>query len=935
MRKKLAVSFVILFFFSCCLFNCGCGTQWQWHEAKPATCEEWGNIGYYTLEMVRSGSPNRYYDENKHEIDESVVFIAPLGHVWGEVEYAWGEGNLTCTATRVCLRDETHMETETANSTAVVTAPTCTTAGYTTYTAAFTNPAFETQTKRADEVAVTDHAWGTPTYIWGEGNSTCTATKVCLNDETHIETETVDSIAVATDPTCTEDGYTTYTAIFTKPGFTTQVVRVDGESAVGHAWGAPVYAWSSDNSQCTARIVCENDPSHIQIEETVDSTPVVTNPTCTAGGYTTFTATFTNAAFTTQIVQGNITEATGHAWGDVSYEWSAGHATCTARRVCLNDANHIETENVNATSVVTAPTCTTAGYTTYTATFANTAFTEQVAQGNITEALGHDYIFDAQNGKYVCSRCGDEHAETNRSVFTFDASDSNKIVGIDSDFDGELFIPVGVTEIGSNAFEGNTKITEVYFPNTVETISAYAFKDCVNIEKFVLTDGLKKIGDYALSGNHLYITYDNTLEGDQWTYIPESVFDIGVGAFNNQTTIGGDPISVYSLWNGKANNELDEYGSYFGRGDNPYYFLVDWNYQPDFDYLDSSDPFIIWIHPDNKCVAYNIINKLIDENQDSSDARYVDTIHIKQTIGGATFVSFPYRQQTKVGKTSLLEVVADNKGGFTELELPSYINDYEYNVLGGFTGIQTLTIPCMFSRLGNLFADHGINLGTEQQDTYVPTSLKTINVIAGRYQTKIMSQAFYKMQNITTITIGEGVEEIGQKAFEYCSSLESVIIHNSSSFSIGLEAFCYCEALEEFTYNIECSVDFGEDCFWDTNLESLIISEGSTVGCTMLGDCANLRYVYIPSSAVGVRLNDSPYENSPFTKCRQGDSNSNYITNLTIYTDIADADSVTWVANWNDTSHSGDAGGRVTLLAPVVYDTSLETFLGIVANAQA
>ena len=76
--------------------------------------------------------------------------IDALGHIWGKPSYKWetkSNGQKTVTATRICARDSSHVETETVVAAAKVTKqPTATTKGVKVYTATFKNPAFETQT---------------------------------------------------------------------------------------------------------------------------------------------------------------------------------------------------------------------------------------------------------------------------------------------------------------------------------------------------------------------------------------------------------------------------------------------------------------------------------------------------------------------------------------------------------------------------------------------------------------------------------------------------------------------------------------------------------------------------------------------------------------------------------------------------------------------
>ena len=78
-------------------------------------------------------------------------------HDWGEVTYTWSSDNTTCTAERVCKGDESHKETETANSTyVVVTEAKCEEDGKGRYSVSFENEAFEAQTKEV-KIDATDH----------------------------------------------------------------------------------------------------------------------------------------------------------------------------------------------------------------------------------------------------------------------------------------------------------------------------------------------------------------------------------------------------------------------------------------------------------------------------------------------------------------------------------------------------------------------------------------------------------------------------------------------------------------------------------------------------------------------------------------------------------------------------------------------------------
>ncbi len=78
-----------------------------------------------------------------------------------------------------------------------------------------------------------------------------------------------------------------------------------------------------------------------------------------------------------------IVPATGHTWSDVEYNWSATD-TIIAKRVCGNDAKHVETETVSVSFELLSPTETTSGSYSYVSdSFENPAFSIQSKSGSI------------------------------------------------------------------------------------------------------------------------------------------------------------------------------------------------------------------------------------------------------------------------------------------------------------------------------------------------------------------------------------------------------------------------------------------------------------------------------------------------------------------------------------------------------------------------
>lgn len=99
------------------------------------------------------------------------------------------------------------------------------------------NPTTEppaTTTSETTTVSQHTHQWGLISYTWAEDNTKCTAKRVCTEDSTHIEQETVNTTyEVVTEAKCEEDGKGRYTADFENEAFVDQTKEITLE-AIGH-----------------------------------------------------------------------------------------------------------------------------------------------------------------------------------------------------------------------------------------------------------------------------------------------------------------------------------------------------------------------------------------------------------------------------------------------------------------------------------------------------------------------------------------------------------------------------------------------------------------------------------------------------------------------------------------------------------------------------
>ena len=283
---------------------------------------------------------------------------------------------------------------------AVVTAPTCTEDGYTTYTCTTCGDSYtadETEaTGHSHESIVTDptcteQGYTTHTchcgdsyvdsYVDALGHNmgdwvvtyepTCAETGLRRKDCSRCDNYETEEIAatghshesVVTEPTCTEQGYTTHTC---HCGDSYVDSYVD---ALGHDMGDWVV---TDEPTCAETGLRRKDCSrcdHYETEEiaTTDHShePIVTEPTCTEQGYTTHTCHCGDSYVDSYV------DALGHNMGDWVVTYEPTCAETGLRRKDCSRCDNYETEEIAATghsheSVVTEPTCTEQGYTTHT-----------------------------------------------------------------------------------------------------------------------------------------------------------------------------------------------------------------------------------------------------------------------------------------------------------------------------------------------------------------------------------------------------------------------------------------------------------------------------------------------------------------------------------------------------------------------------------------
>ncbi len=195
-----------------------------------------------------------------------------------------------------------------------------------------------------------------------------------------------DYTTIVTAPTCTDNGYTTYTCNRCKYTYDGDVVEAEG-----HRPGDPADCYNDQGCVLCGAILADKLGHDYKSE--------VTAPTCTDKGYTTFTCTRCGDSYV-----GDEVAPKGHTPGAA--------ATCTANQTCTVCGTVVAGKlGHDYKAEVTAPTCTDKGYTTHTCARCNDSYTDtEVA------AKGHtpgDWIVDKEPAAGVegskhkeCMACG-------------------------------------------------------------------------------------------------------------------------------------------------------------------------------------------------------------------------------------------------------------------------------------------------------------------------------------------------------------------------------------------------------------------------------------------------------------------------------------------------------------------------------------------------
>ena len=344
-------------------------------------------------------------------------------------------------------------------------------------------------------------------------------------------------------------------------------------------------------------------------------------------------------------------------------------------------------------------------------------------------------------------------------------------------------------EIGAGAFS-DTPITEIEMATPCDSILGGTFRDCPNLTKITIGEGLKYIGDNAFANSPV-----------KEANLPSTLRDVSSTAFSG-------------------------YSSYC--------------------------PFINDIQPENHIryigrVAYQCVDRNLEEYtiKDGTvtladnlfESSQGNAFHIPASVEQIGNRAFAYTQIKALPEMPGLKRIGDEAfyqcKNLKKVTIPETVEYIGAGIFSGCSNIWSLTYNAINAECASyIFTNNDNHLE---------------KIVIGD-KVRRLPGGLFGGKEFTEVTLPACLERIDDYAFNGCKNLTTINLSDSLRY-IGKGAFALCSSLKNIHWPLRLTA-IGEWAFSQTALETISLPEGVTsVGSGTFEGCHFAKTVYIPSTA--------------------------------------------------------------------------------------